>query len=64
MTPEAMLLHLIDMMDTRMHMVLREHEGGPATTRARGRRTTQPRRRFYKGGANGDLYSPTLESYD
>ena len=40
MTPEAMLLHLIDLIDTRMHMVMRELPRGPQQPAARGRRTT------------------------
>jgi 3'-5' exoribonuclease len=64
MTPEAMLLHAIDLMDTRMHMVLRDlkEDRNNVTAWTPFNQTLQ--RRFYKGGANGDLYSPTLESFD
>jgi 3'-5' exoribonuclease len=64
MTPEAMLLHSIDMMDTRMHMVLRDIKEDRLNTNAWTPYNPTLQRRFYKGGANGDLYSPTLESYD
>ena len=64
MTPEAMLLHSIDIMDTRMHMVLRDvkEDRNNATAWTPYNPTLQ--RRFYKGGENGDLYSPNHESYD
>lgn len=64
MTPEAMLLHSIDMMDTRMHMVLRDikEDRNNATAWTPFNQTLQ--RRFYKGGANGDLYASGGESYD
>src|SRR5262249_33000645 len=64
MTPEAMLLHSIDMMDTRMHMVLRDIKEDRLSTTAWTPYNHTLQRRFYKGGANGDLYSPNHESYD
>ncbi len=64
MTPEAMLLHAIDLMDTRMHMVLRDIKEDRNNFTAWTPFNPTLQLRFYKGGANGDLYSPTLESYD
>jgi 3'-5' exoribonuclease len=64
MTPEAMLLHAIDMMDTRMHMVLRDIKEDRNNQTAWTPYNPTLQRRFYKGGANGDLYSPANESYD
>jgi len=64
MTPEAMLLHSIDMMDTRMHMVLRDIKEDRNNTTAWTPYNPTLQRRFYKGGANGDLYSSHYESYD
>jgi 3'-5' exoribonuclease len=64
MTPEAMLLHAIDLMDTRMHMVLRDIKEDRNSLTAWTPYNQTLGRRFYKGGENGDLYSPTLESYD
>ena len=52
MTPEAMFLHLIDLLDTRMHMVLRElreDRNNPSALDALQRNLG---RRFYKGGAH------------
>ena len=64
MTPEAMLLHSIDMMDTRMHMILRDikEDRNNATAWTPYNPTLQ--RRFYKGGENGDLFAAGYESYD
>jgi 3'-5' exoribonuclease len=64
MTAEAMLLHAIDLMDTRMHMVLRDIREDRNNLTAWTPFNPTLQRRFYKGGENGDLYSPTLESYD
>lgn len=64
MTPEAMLLHLVDMLDTRMHMVirdLREDRNNPSAWTPYNHNLG---RRFYKGGPNGDLYSESGGSYD
>jgi 3'-5' exoribonuclease len=64
MTPEAMLLHVIDMMDTRMHQVareLKEDKNGPSAWTPYNHNLG---RRFYKGGANGDLFSAGSESFD
>ena len=64
MTPEAMLLHSIDLMDTRMHMILRDvkEDRNNATAWTPYNPTLQ--RRFYKGGENGDLFAAGYESYD
>lgn len=64
MTPEAMLLHAIDLMDTRMHMVLRDIQEDRNNTTAWTPYNATLQRRFYKGGSNGDLYNPTMDSYD
>lgn len=65
MTPEAMLLHLIDVMDTRMHMVMRELREDRNNPSAWTPYNANLGRRFYKGGAQGDLYSVGGgESYD
>jgi 3'-5' exoribonuclease len=64
MTPEAMLVHSIDMMDTRMHMVLRDLKEDRNNPTAWTPYNTNLQRRFYKGGANGDLYSAGGDSYD
>jgi 3'-5' exoribonuclease len=64
MTPEAMLLHAIDLMDTRMHMVIRDIKEDRNNTTAWTPYNPTLQRRFYKGGANGELYSPVMESYD
>lgn len=64
MTPEAMLLHAIDLMDTRMHMVLRDVREDRNNLTAWTPWNPTLQRRFYKGGANGDLYSETGGSYD
>jgi len=65
MTPEAMLVHSIDSLDTRQHMVLRDirEDRQNATAWTPYNKTLQ--RRFYKGGAaNGDLYSEGGDAYD
>ncbi|MFO0852705.1 MAG: HD domain-containing protein [Gemmataceae bacterium] len=64
MTPEAMLLAAIDMMDTRMHMVLRDLKEDRNNTTAWTPYNPTLQRRFYKGGANGDLYGPATEAFD
>jgi 3'-5' exoribonuclease len=64
MTPEAMLLHSIDMLDTRMHMVLRDMKEDKNNPSAWTPFNTNLQRRFYKGGGNGDLFSAGGESYD
>jgi 3'-5' exoribonuclease len=64
MTPEAMLLHVIDMMDTRMHQVareLREDKNNPSAWTPYNHNLG---RRFYKGGGNGDLFSESGGGYD
>lgn len=57
MTPEAMLLHQIDMMDTRMHMVLRDIREDRGNTSAWTPYNPTLERRLYKGGPNGELYA-------
>jgi 3'-5' exoribonuclease len=64
MTPEAMLLHAVDMMDTRMHMVLRDMKEDKNNQTAWTPFNHTLARRFYKGGPNGDLYADTRDSYD
>jgi 3'-5' exoribonuclease len=64
MTPEAMLLHAIDMMDTRMHMVLRDMKEDRNNTTAWTPYNANLGRRFYKGGPNGDLLTSHSENYD
>lgn len=64
LTPEAMLLHAIDMMDTRMHMVLRDLKEDKNNQTAWTPFNHTLQRRFYKGGPNGDLYADTRDSYD
>jgi 3'-5' exoribonuclease len=64
MTPEAMLLHCIDMTDTRMHMVIRDLKEDRNNSSAWTPYNPNLQRRFYKGGANGDLYSSGGEIYD
>jgi 3'-5' exoribonuclease len=64
MTPEGMLLHCIDMTDTRMHMVQRDLKEDRNNPTAWTPYNQNLQRRFYKGGANGDLYAPDGGSYD
>lgn len=64
MTPEAMLLHLIDVMDTRMHMVLRELKEDRNNPSAWTPYNANLGRRIYKGGAAGDLYGEGGGGYD
>jgi 3'-5' exoribonuclease len=64
MTPEAMLLHAIDMMDTRMHMVLRDLKEDRNNATAWTPFNPTLGRRIYKGGENGDLYAPATEAFD
>ena len=52
-----MLLHLIDLLDTRMHMVLRELTEDRNNPSAWTPYNANLGRRFYKGGPLGDLYS-------
>ena len=64
MTPEAVLLHLIDSVDTRMNQVyreLREDRNNPSAWTPYNHNLG---RRFYKGGANGDLYGESGGGYD
>lgn len=64
MTPEAMLLHVIDMMDTRMHQVARELKEDKNNPSAWTPYNHNLGRRFYKGGANGDLLGESGGGYD
>lgn len=64
MTPEAMLLHVIDMMDTRMHQVMRELKEDKNNPSAWTPYNHNLGRRFYKGGANGDLLGEGGGGYD
>ena len=64
MTPEAMLLHMIDAMDTRMFMVMRELKEDRNNQTAWTPYNHNLGRRFYKGGANGDLYGEGGGGYD
>jgi 3'-5' exoribonuclease len=64
MTPEAMLLHLIDLMDTRMHMVLRELKEDRNNPSAWTPYNANLGRRIYKGGTLGDLYGEGGGGYD
>lgn len=64
MTPEAMLLHCIDMMDTRMHQLAREVREDRNNPTAWTPYNHNLGRRFYKGGANGDLYGEGGGGYD
>jgi 3'-5' exoribonuclease len=64
MTPEAMLLHLIDMLDTRMHQVAREMREDRNNPTAWTPYNGNLGRRFYKGGALGDLYGEGGGGYD
>lgn len=64
MTPEGMLLHVIDMMDTRMHQVMREMREDRNNPTAWTPYNHNLGRRFYKGGADGDLYGEGGGGYD
>ena len=64
MTPEAMMLHLIDMTDTRMHQVMRELKEDRNNPTAWTPYNPNLGRRMYKGGGPGDLYSETGGGYD
>lgn len=64
MTPEAMLVHLIDLLDTRMHMVQRELKEDRNNPSAWTPYNANFGRRIYKGGPLGDLYSESGGNYD
>ena len=64
MTPEAMLLHMIDAMDTKMFMVQRELKEDRNNPSAWTPYNHNLGRRFYKGGANGDLFGEGGGGYD
>ena len=64
MTPEAMLLHLIDMLDTRMHMVLRELTRGPQQPDRVDAVQRQPRPPLLQGRRAGRPVSESGGGYD
>jgi len=64
MTPEAMLLNQIDMLDTRMHMVLRDLKEDRNNPTAWTPYNHNLQRRIYKGGENGDMFGEVRESFD
>lgn len=64
MTPEAMFLHLIDLLDTRMHQVLRELKEDRNNPSAWTPYNANLGRRIYKGGGPGDLFSDSGAGYD
>jgi 3'-5' exoribonuclease len=64
MTPEAMLLHLVDLTDTRMHQVLRDLREDRNNPSAWTPYNHSLGRRLYKGGGPGDLYSEGGGGYD
>jgi 3'-5' exoribonuclease len=64
MTPEAMLLHEIDSLDTRMHMALREIKDDRAGPTAWTQYNPTLGRRFYKGGGTGEFFSAAAEAFD
>jgi 3'-5' exoribonuclease len=64
MTPEAVLLHLIDSVDTRMNQVYRELREDRNNPSAWTPYNPNLGRRFYKGGGNGDLYGESGGGYD
>ena len=64
MTPEAMMLHLIDSLDTRMHMVLRELKDDRNNPSAWTPYDRNLGRRIYKGGPQGDLFGESGGGYD
>jgi 3'-5' exoribonuclease len=64
MTPEAMLLHEIDSLDTRMHMALRDIRDDAKNQTAWTPWNPTLSRRFFKGGPNGDLFGEVRELFD
>jgi 3'-5' exoribonuclease len=64
MTAEAMLIHHIDIMDTRMHMALRDLRDDAKNPTAWTPYNANLQRRFYKGGSGGELYGGANETYD
>jgi 3'-5' exoribonuclease len=63
MTAEAMLLHQIDLIDTRMHMVLRDLKEDKNNPTPWTPYNPSLGRRFYKGGT-GDLYAEVRDAFD
>ncbi len=51
-------------MDTRMHMVLRDLKDDAKNATAWTPYNSNMQRRFYKGGAEGELYGGGNETYD
>lgn len=64
MTLEAIALHEIDSIDTRINIALREISEDRNQLSAWTPFNNALGRRLYKGGDSGDLYSAPLESYD
>ncbi len=64
MTAEAMLLHAIDVMDTRMHMAARDYKEDRNNATAWTPYNGNLQRRFYKGGQHGDLFTTHSDSFD
>jgi len=64
MTPEAVLLHAIDTLDTRMHMVIRDLKEDRNNPTAWTPYNANLGRRFYKGGPAGDLLGSSGDAYD
>jgi 3'-5' exoribonuclease len=64
MTPEAMLVHNIDTMDTHLHMVLRELKDDAKSATAWTPYHANLGRRFYKGGDDAGTFNAGGDSYD
>ena len=64
MTPEAVLLHEIDSLDTRMHMVMRDIKEDRNNPTAWTPYNPTVQRRYYKGGPNGELFGGQGEGFD
>ena len=64
MTPEAVLLHEIDSLDTRMHMVMRDIKEDRNNPTAWTPYNPNVQRRYYKGGPNGELFGGQGEGFD
>ncbi len=56
MTPEAMFVYLLDLLDTRVHMILREIRNDRNNNTSWTPYSSNLGRRVYKGGTNGELY--------
>jgi len=64
MTPEAMLLHCIDLTDTRMHQVQKELKEDRNNATAWTPYNANLGRRFFKGGGAGEGVAGANEAYD